>query len=65
MAKARIMFDTALDLAKFIAKPQDLEYTSEAFEWLGTFAIDVNINGLSSVQDIKCLAINGVVVLSS
>jgi len=60
--KACIMFDTLKDLGVFMAKPQDLAYLSDAFELAGSSCIEVDINGLTSLEAIKARAVNGVVI---
>ena len=63
--KIRIMFDTAKDLGAFMAKPQDLVYTNAGYEWLGSFCIDADLNGLTTLEQIKNRAVNGAVIPQS
>lgn len=52
--KASAMFDTVQDLAKFMAKPQAVVYTTgDAYEFLGSYWVDFSIEPFITVEQMK------------
>lgn len=47
------MFDTASELAKFLARPQLVQFTNNIGEWLGSFAAEFTLDGATS-DEIEC-----------
>lgn len=65
--KASAMFDTIQDIAKFIAKPQAVQYTTgDAYQQLGSFWIDFTVEPFMSLEDMKerVRSFNGVLITS-
>lgn len=65
--KASAMFDTVQDVAKFIAKPQAVQYTTgDVYEQIGSFWIDFTVEPFMNLEDMKerVRNFNGVLVVN-